>query len=70
MRTLVKIDRLSAWGLFVSMLLYFITDYNMITVFQNGSHYSHIAGIELTNAFYRRYAKNAITKHPKVGTLK
>jgi predicted heme/steroid binding protein len=29
MRTLIKIDRLSAWGLFISMLLYFVTGYGM-----------------------------------------
>lgn len=43
--------------------------YDMTTVFNNGSHYTHIAGTELTDAFYTRHAKSAITKYPVVGTL-
>jgi predicted heme/steroid binding protein len=41
--------------------------YDMSSVFKNGSHFSHIAGTELTNAFYSYHAKSAITKYPVVG---
>lgn len=44
--------------------------YDMTTVFANGTHYTHFAGTELTNAFYTRHAKSAITKYPVVGTLR
>jgi len=44
--------------------------YDMTTVFANGSHYSHLAGTELTDAFYTRHAKSSITKYPVVGALK
>jgi len=42
--------------------------YDMTTVFENGLHYGHVAGHELSNAFYLRHAKSAITKYPVVGT--
>jgi len=41
--------------------------YDMTEVFKNGSHYSHFAGTELTNAFYTRHAQSAISKYPQVG---
>lgn len=43
--------------------------YDMTNVFANGAHYGHIAGTELTNAFYTRHAKSAISKYPIVGKL-
>lgn len=42
--------------------------YDMTTVFKNGLHYGHIAGAELSNAFYMKHAKSAIIKYPAVGT--
>lgn len=44
--------------------------YELSTVFINGGHYSHFAGQELTNAFYREHAKSQISKYPVVGILK
>lgn len=41
--------------------------YDMTTVFKNGTHFSHIAGTELTNAFYSYHVKSSITKYPVVG---
>lgn len=43
--------------------------YDLTTVFQSGSHFSHYAGAELTNAFYTRHAKSALSKYPIVGKL-
>ncbi|MFA7254081.1 MAG: cytochrome b5 domain-containing protein [Patescibacteria group bacterium] len=43
--------------------------YDLTTVFQNGSHFSHYAGTELTNAFYTRHARSALSKYPIVGKL-
>ena len=44
--------------------------YDVTQVFLSGKHYTHFAGQELTNAFYLRHAKSAITKYPAVGILK
>lgn len=44
--------------------------YDLTSVFNGGSHYSHFAGKELTNAFYTRHAKNALSKYPIVGVMK
>lgn len=44
--------------------------YDVTAVFIQGRHFSHLAGRELTNAFYTRHAKSAITKYPVVGRLK
>lgn len=44
--------------------------YDLSRVFVNGSHFSHFAGQELTNAFYSQHVKSAITKYPQVGVLK
>lgn len=41
--------------------------YDMSSVFNNGTHFSHIAGTELTNAFYSYHAKSSITKYPVIG---
>ncbi|MFA4996368.1 MAG: cytochrome b5 domain-containing protein [Patescibacteria group bacterium] len=43
--------------------------YDLTSVFQSGSHFSHYAGTELTNAFYTRHAKSALSKYPIVGKL-
>jgi len=43
--------------------------YDVSSVFTSGSHFSHLAGEELTDAFYTRHAKNSITKYPVVGRL-
>ncbi|MFA6423148.1 MAG: cytochrome b5 domain-containing protein [Patescibacteria group bacterium] len=43
--------------------------YDLTSVFNNGSHFSHYAGTELTNAFYTRHAKSALSKFPIVGKL-
>jgi predicted heme/steroid binding protein len=43
--------------------------YDLSSVFQQGKHFSHYAGKELTNAFYSRHAKSALAKYPIVGTL-
>lgn len=44
--------------------------YDVSSVFVEGKHYSHYAGQELTDSFYSRHAKSAITKYPVVGKLK
>lgn len=44
--------------------------YDLSSIFQNGSHFSHLAGQELTSSFYSYHAKNQITKYPVVGMLK
>jgi predicted heme/steroid binding protein/uncharacterized integral membrane protein len=43
--------------------------YDLTSVFTSGSHYTHYAGTELTNAFYTRHAKSALSKYPIVGKL-
>lgn len=43
--------------------------YDLSAVFNKGSHYSHYAGTELTNAFYAYHAKSALSKYPIVGEL-
>lgn len=43
--------------------------YDLSAVFRNGSHYSHVAGKELTNSFYIRHAKSALAKYPVMGKL-
>lgn len=44
--------------------------YDMTDVFEDGVHFEHFAGQELTNAFYKKHVKSAITKYPVVGILK
>ncbi len=41
--------------------------YDMSGVFVSGKHFSHLAGEELTSAFYREHVKSQITKYPVVG---
>lgn len=43
--------------------------YDLTTVFAGGFHYSHVAGTELTNAFYIKHAKSALQNYPVVGKL-
>jgi len=43
--------------------------YDLTQAFPNGNHYSHLAGTELTNAFYSTHAKSKLAKYPIVGTL-
>jgi membrane-associated progesterone receptor component len=43
--------------------------YDITRVFRNGFHFSHGAGQDLSNVFYLRHAKSAITKYPVVGIL-
>jgi predicted heme/steroid binding protein len=43
--------------------------YDITRVFRNGLHFSHQAGQDLSNVFYLRHAKSAITKYPAVGIL-
>ena len=44
--------------------------YDLTAVFQNGYHFSHFAGKDLTGAFYSQHAKSALSKYPIVGKLK
>jgi len=41
--------------------------YDLTSVFKNGTHYSHYAGQELTNAFLSYHAERALSKYPVVG---
>lgn len=43
--------------------------YDLTSVFQQGKHFSHYAGTELTNAFYSYHAKRSLAKYPIVATL-
>lgn len=43
--------------------------YDLSSVFQNGAHYSHYAGTELTNAFLSYHASRVLEKYPVVGTM-
>jgi len=43
--------------------------YDLSAKFQQGQHFSHYAGTELTNAFYSYHAKRSLAKYPIVGTL-
>jgi predicted heme/steroid binding protein len=43
--------------------------YDMTGVFTSGYHFGHKAGTDLSNAFYLKHVKSAITKYPVVGTL-
>ncbi len=43
--------------------------YDVSTVFANSTHYGHLAGQELTTAFYSRHTKDEITKYPIIGIL-
>jgi predicted heme/steroid binding protein len=41
--------------------------YDMSRVFRQGTHFEHIAGTELTKAFYSYHVKGEIVKYPVVG---
>ncbi|MFH1781159.1 MAG: cytochrome b5 domain-containing protein [Patescibacteria group bacterium] len=43
--------------------------YDLSSIFQQGLHFSHFAGKDLTNEFYSRHAKSALQGYPIVGTL-
>lgn len=43
--------------------------YDLSTIFKSGAHFEHFAGQELTNAFYTRHAKIALSKYPVIGKL-
>jgi len=43
--------------------------YDLTAKFQQGKHFSHYAGTELTNAFYSYHAKRSLANYPIVGVL-
>jgi predicted heme/steroid binding protein len=43
--------------------------YDLSTVFIGGTHFGHPAGVDLSNAFYSRHVKSALSKYPIVGIL-
>lgn len=43
--------------------------YDLTAKFQQGKHFSHFAGTELTNAFYSYHAKKSLANYPIVGVL-
>ncbi len=44
--------------------------YDLSRVFKNGVHFGHVAGKDLTDAFYVKHVRSQITKYPVVGVLK
>lgn len=44
--------------------------YDLSNVFRNGSHFSHLAGRDLTQEFNGQHYRQQITKYPRVGVLK
>jgi len=44
--------------------------YDVTPVFENGSHFDHLAGRDLSNQFYSRHVKSSISKYPVMGILK
>ena len=44
--------------------------YDLTDVFENGSHFGHSAGQDLTQAFFGKHIKSQIIKYPVVGQLK
>lgn len=44
--------------------------YDLTSVFKNGIHFGHVAGKDLTDAFYVKHVRSQITKYPVVGVLK
>jgi predicted heme/steroid binding protein len=42
--------------------------YDLSRIFREGTHFEHVAGQELTDAFYSYHAKREIIKYPIVGT--
>ncbi len=43
--------------------------YDMTNVFNDGTHFGHYAGEELTEGFYKKHVKSQITKYPVMGIL-
>lgn len=43
--------------------------YDVSDIFDNGDHYSHLAGQDLTDDFYSHHMKSEIEKYPVVGKL-
>ena len=43
--------------------------YDMSDIFEDGEHYKHIAGEELSDEFYSKHISEEITKYPVVGKL-
>ena len=43
--------------------------YDMTEVFENGTHFGHLAGEELTEGFYKKHVKSQITKYPVIGII-
>jgi len=43
--------------------------YDLSSTFKEGKHYSHLAGTDLTQAFYSEHAKSILNRFPIVGTL-
>lgn len=43
--------------------------YDLTSIFKDGSHFGHLAGEELTNAFYKKHVASEITKYPVAGIL-
>jgi len=44
--------------------------YDMSRIFRQGRHFEHVAGKELTSAFYSFHVQSEITKYPVVGIYK
>jgi membrane-associated progesterone receptor component len=44
--------------------------YDVSTVFQDGEHYAHIAGNDLSRQFKFQHGMEAITKYPVVGRMR
>lgn len=43
--------------------------YDVTTVFVQGRHFVHVAGQELTGAFFRQHVPSALAGYPVVGRL-
>jgi len=44
--------------------------FDVTPVFENGSHFGHFAGRDLSSQFYTRHVKSSISKYPVVGIYK
>ena len=43
--------------------------YDVTTVFSNGTHFQHLAGQNLTGAFFRQHDPATLSRYPVVGRL-
>jgi predicted heme/steroid binding protein len=43
--------------------------YDVTTVFVRGKHFNHLAGQDLTGAFFRQHVPSALSGYPIVGQL-